>query len=227
MKLKRIIHLALFSLILTLTGCTAWLWAGGNGGGFIPGSGDIVTTHNETKEIAKDTVRAFGKAQNNQQIVMMGDTYWYFINTAHTNELQKLLHTKLPKAFSTQKNQPFGLYLDSNAKSFSTGYFSLYYQPKTTQETNTLKALGFTPTKYDPQTYRKQYKFEGEMYKKADNIKLEYQFETALPISIRVSKSETHIDGSLLATKVATTPLALAADIIFIPAMLIMLPFMD
>ncbi|QIM62741.1 hypothetical protein A1D29_05225 [Pasteurellaceae bacterium Orientalotternb1] len=199
-----------------------WKW-----GSFIPGSGDIVTTHNETKEIAKDTVRAFGKTQNNQQIVMMGDTYWYFISSVHTNELQKLLNTKLPKAFSTQKNQPFGIYLDSNAKGFSTGHFSLYYQPKTAQETSTIKTLGFTPTKPDPQIYRKQYKFEGEMYKKADNIKLEYQFETALPVSIQVSKRETNVDGSLLATKVATTPLALAADIILIPAMLIMLPFMD
>lgn len=227
MKLKQMLRTSLFSTLFALSGCTAWLWAGGNSSGFIPGSGNIVTTQHETKEIATDTVRAFGKTKNDQQIVMMGDTYWYFIDAKHTDALQKLLSTKLPKAFGTLRNEPFNVYLGTDTKAFGTGLFTLYYIPQNAKEIKTLTELGFASTKEKPTVYTKSYNLSGQIYKKAENINTEYQFETALPISIKVSKSETDIDGSLLATKVAATPLALAADIILLPAALIMLPFMD
>ncbi|MDO5054412.1 MAG: hypothetical protein Q4D86_03735 [Pasteurella oralis] len=226
MKFKHILRIFAFSLFFTLSGCTAGLWAGGQNSSFIPGSSDIISTDIKAKEIAKDTIRAFGRTKDKQQIVMIGDSYWYFISPKQTEQLQTLLNTKLPKAFNTKANKPIRINLTKSAKGFSTDSLWLHYQPKTEREIKIVRELGFRKTS-KPEIYAKEYYFEGEIYKKAENIKLEYQFETTLPVSINTLESETNIDGSLLLTKIAATPVALATDIILLPVLLITLPFVD
>lgn len=213
--MKHLIKICLMSLSFLLSGCTALLW----------GEDPAVRSHTHYEQFATDTVRAFGKTQakNNEQLVMIGDNYWYFIAQKDTAELLKVLNTKLPKAFATSNNKPFEVRLEGDAQSFYSS-FTLYYEPQNDNEKNVLKALGFTSAK-NPKLYEKDYYVSGKIYRSSKKINQSYQFETALPISIQIGKTSSRVDPAKLLEKIAITPLTLAGDVVLVAVALVVYPF--
>ncbi|MGQ0286627.1 hypothetical protein ACT2CV_05440 [Pasteurellaceae bacterium 22721_9_1] len=212
--MKKLIKLGVIGLSVILSGCTMLLW-----------DYDPVTEETVKREdFAKDNVRAFGQTKTNQQLVMMGDTYWYFINPEESAELFKVLNTKLPKAFSTAQNQPFNVVLSENAKSFYSN-FTLYYEPQNSKEKAILENLGFNPTKQNPKLYNKGYRLTGEMYLKANDVARNYQFETPLPIHIKTEKTSTKITDPVgFVAKVVATPAMLVGDVALVGLAILLSP---
>lgn len=212
--MKHLVKVCLVGLSLLLSSCTIFLWS----------HDPAVRSHTYYEQSAMDTVRAFGKTQakNNEQLVMIGDSYWYFIDERNTAELLKVLNTKLPKAFSTPNNKPFKVLLADDAQSFSSS-FTLYYEPQNDNEKNVLKTLDFTSTK-KPGLYEKDYDLKGKIYRSSKKINHHYQFETALPISIQVGKTSSEVDPIKLIEKITMTPITLAGDVVLVAIELVFSP---
>ncbi len=224
MKLTKLINFMVLSASIGMSGCTAWLWAGGNGG-IVPGSGEIVTqTSSHTQTIAQDNVHAFGKSR--ERLVMMGEHYWYFLDEKSTTQMAPIVNAKLPKAFHilnrcTDCKDTFVLTL-TDEKTFGTD-FVLFYPPQRSQEENILRELGF---KKEKQGYTAQFTVKGNIYKASDNLKQDYRFEKALPVRLQqYHAGKTEIDGELLLSKIALTPVTLLGDIIILPLSLFFMPF--
>ncbi|MGX2950635.1 hypothetical protein ACWIUA_07010 [Ursidibacter sp. B-7004-1] len=212
--MKHLIKVGLATLSFILSSCTVMLW----------GANSAVHSHTYYEQSATDTVRAFGKTQdkNNEELVMVGDSYWYFIDKENTADLLKVLNTKLPKAFATSDNKPFEVRLSDNAKVFDST-FTLYYEPQNDNERNVLKELGFSLFK-DNKLYRKHYSLKGKIYRPSKKIDQNYQFETALPISIQVAKTSNSVDPGKLLQNIALTPITLAGDVVLVAITVVLYP---
>lgn len=216
--MNNVLKFCIVSISILLSGCTLFLW----------GHDPAVKSYSSYQDFAKDTVRAFGQTQSKDkaQLVLMGDTYWYFIIPEDTEKLLHVLNTQLPKPFATLDNQPFEIKLDENAKSFHSR-FELYYLPQNQEEKIKLSNLGFKPTEKNPKLYSNSYTLSGEMYRKANDVVKNYQFETALPIDIKLEKTSHYVkDYSKLIKNIAMTPVTLAGDVALLGLGIVLSPLL-
>lgn len=216
--MKNLFKLCIACCTLLFSGCTLIMW----------GHNSAIGENTTYQSFAKDTVRAFGKTQSKDkaQLVLMGDTYWYFIAPEDTEKLLQVLNTQLPKPFATLDNQPFEIKLSENAKSYHSS-FELYYLPQNQEEKTKLLNLGFKPTEKNPKLYSNSYALTGEIYRKANNVIKHYQFETALPIDIKLGKTSRYVkDYSKLIENIGMTPVTLAGDVVLLGLGIVLSPLL-
>ena len=214
MKFRRFVPALLIS-VLTLNGCTAFLWGGNN------------PFHKTTTEktVAKDKIQAFGVvAKDNTQLetgslVMMGKKYWFVVNPKDSAKLKAVLDVKLDKQFQMVQQNPRYAYealpvelKSPEAQTFRSN-FCLRYDTQKVAEIVKLKQLAFKPVELDGKTvYTRCISAEGHYYATPKNVAEDRHFDTAVPVRIYYMETKTSTDVWKLTGNILKTPLALALD---------------
>ena len=201
--------------VLTLNGCTAFLWGENN------------PFHQTTTEktVAKDNIHAFGVvAKDNTQLetgslVMMGKKYWFVVNSKDSAKLKAILDTKLSKRFQMVRQNPKQVYealpvelKSPEAQTFRSN-FCLRYDTQKVAEIAKLKQLAFKPVEIDGKTvYTRCISAEGHYYATPKNVAEDRRFDTAVPVRIYYVETKTSTDVWKLTGNILKTPLALALD---------------
>ena len=214
MKFRRFVPALLIS-VLTLNGCTAFLWGGNN------------PFHKTTTEktVAKDKIHAFGVvAKDNTQLetgslVMMGKKYWFVVNPKDSAKLKAVLDAKLSKRFQMVQQNPKQVYealpvelKSPEAQTFRSN-FCLRYDTQKAAEVAKLKQLAFKPVKLDGKTvYTRCVSAEGHYYATPKNVAEDRRFDTAVPVRIYYVETKTSTDVWKLTGNILKTPFTLALD---------------
>ena len=214
MKFRRFVPALLIS-VLTLNGCTAFLWGGNN------------PFHKTTTEktVAKDNIHAFGVvAKDNTQLetgslVMMGGKYWFVVNSKDSAKLKAILDAKLSKRFQMVRQNPKQVYealpvelKSPEAQTFRSN-FCLRYDTQKVAEIAKLKQLAFKPAEIDGKTvYTRCISAEGHYYATPKNVAEDRRFDTAVPVRIYYVETKTSTDVWKLTGNILKTPFTLALD---------------
>ena len=206
---------ALLVGVLTLNGCTAFLWGENN------------PFHKTTTEktVAKDNIQAFGVvAKDNTQLktgslVMMGKKYWFVVNPKDSAKLKAVLDVKLDKQFQMVQQNPRYAYealpvelKSPEAQTFRSN-FCLRYDTQKVAEIAKLKQLAFKPVELDDKTvYTRCISTEGHYYATPKNVAEDRRFDTAVPVRIYYVETKTSTDVRKLTGNILKTPFTLALD---------------
>ena len=214
MKFRRFVPALLIS-VLTLNGCTAFLWGGNN------------PFHKTTTEktVAKDNIQAFGVvAKDNTQLetgslVMMGKKYWFVVNPKDSAKLKAVLDVKLDKQFQMVQQNPRYAYealpveLKSPEAQTFRSKFCLRYDTQKAAEIAKLKQLAFKPVELDDKTvYTRCISTEGHYYATPKNVAEDRRFDTAVPVRIYYTETKKSTDVQKLTENILQTPFTLALD---------------
>ena len=206
---------ALLVGVLTLNGCTAFLWGENN------------PFHKTTTEktVAKDNIHAFGMvAKDNTQLktgslVMMGKKYWFVVNPKDSAKLKAILDVKLDKQFQMVRQNPRYAYealpvelKSPEAQTFRSN-FCLRYDTQKAAEIAKLKQLAFKPVELDGKTvYTRCISTEGHYYATPKNVAEDRRFDTAVPVRIYYVETKKSTDVRKLTGNILKTPFTLALD---------------
>lgn len=186
------------------------------------------------------------------RLVMLGEKTAYITDVTPQHDLVKALRTtELSKPFdivnmygdseklkvSMSRDNQFSTHSDINN---GKGYVCLGYrfQPADRsalkkREVAILTKLGFklSGSPLEIQEERAPYMrcydtIKGQAYAMSTPLPAEYRFKTPLPVIIESLQGEVEVDNASVAGKVALTPLAIMGDIIMLPVMLPLAPFM-
>ncbi|MDO4879468.1 MAG: hypothetical protein Q3966_09305 [Neisseria sp.] len=200
---------------LMLNACTAMLWR------TFPADG----TETSVREIGSDQVRAFGivRDKNSQlavgSLVMMGDKYWYVVDTEPSRKAAAVLNAGLPQRYTigrgeTGRHGELSVYLEPGQRFRSP--FCLKYTPEQPQETAKLEQLGFNKSQKIGEKENKEYiqcfSISGSFYAKPQQAKQDYRFESPVPVRLMVMDSKTGVDPLTLVRNILFTPVTLALD---------------
>ncbi|WP_373819294.1 hypothetical protein [Glaesserella sp.] len=206
MKLLKILFLSLSTMLLS--GCFTLLnWE----------DREPISSGNQKVEVDEDNLTAFGMVKSTQQLVMIGEKYWFVADAESSKQIKALIDAKLPETFNTYGLQ---VELDKEAKNWKTNAGISYTTADTQAEITKLKQLGFKS--YCPECpkntqYVHQYPLQGQLYKKADiQIAESGKLRKAIPVKLVTEKYQINGVGSTLAT-IALTPITLASDIVTLP----------
>lgn len=225
MKTKVFISMMIMFSILSLSGCTMLLW----------GHDSPMSTTYHYQDAGTDKVHAFGitKQQTTQlqkdQLIMMGEQYWYALTPKSSEDLLAVMNAKLAQRYrifngdNQQELSAMPVELRDEGKHFAS-HFCLRYQPKNAQEKATIEQLSFKALEKQRQIYTRCFYSYGDIYATPANVKADYQFEQTVPVKLTLRHSKTKIeDAGKFAAYVLWTPITLAADI---AGAVIVLPFM-
>ena len=206
---------ALLVGVLTLNGCTAFLWGENN------------PFHKTTTEktVAKDNIHAFGVvAKDNTQLktgslVMMGGKYWFVVNPKDSAKLKAVLDAKLSKRFQMVRQNPKQVYealpvelKSPEAQTFRSN-FCLRYDTQKAAEIAKLKQLAFKPVELDGKTvHTRCISTEGHYYATPKNVAEDRRFDTAVPVRIYYTETKKSTDVQKLTENILQTPFTLALD---------------
>ena len=206
---------ALLVGVLTLNGCTAFLWGENN------------PFHKTTTEktVAKDNIQAFGVvAKDNTQLktgslVMMGKKYWFVVDPKDSAKLKAVLDVKLDKQFQMVQQNPRYAYealpvelKSPEAQTFSSN-FCLRYDTQKVAEIAKLKQLAFKSVELDGKTvYTRCISTEGHYYATPKNVAEDRRFDTAVPVRIYYTETKKSTDVQKLTENILQTPFTLALD---------------
>lgn len=206
MKLVKFLLLSLSAILLS--GCFTMLnWA----------ERDPISSGNEMVEVDSDKLTAFGMLKSTQQLVMIGEKYWFVADAESSKQIKALIDAKLPETFNTYGLQ---VELDKEAKNWKINASISYTTADTQTEIAKLKQLGFEsrcPECPKNTQYVHQYPLQGQLYKKADiQIAESGKLRKAIPVKLVTEKYQINGVGSTLAA-IALTPITLASDIVTLP----------
>ncbi|MGX2950286.1 hypothetical protein ACWIUA_05170 [Ursidibacter sp. B-7004-1] len=208
MKLVKFLFLSLSSILLS--GCfTALNWA----------EIDTVSAGNKLVEVDNDKLTAFGMLKSTQQLVMIGEKYWFVADTESSRQIKSLIDAKLPETFNTNRVR---VVLDKDTKNWKTFDYAISYISADTQsEITKLKQLGFVSRCPEcDKTYNqyiRSYQLQGQIYQKADiKITESDKLRKVIPVTLEKEKYQVNGVGSTLGA-VALTPLTLAFDVVTLP----------
>ncbi|WP_373767812.1 hypothetical protein [Glaesserella sp.] len=206
MKLLKILFLSLSTMLLS--GCFTLLnWE----------DREPISSGNQKVEVDEDNLTAFGMVKSTQQLVMIGEKYWFVADAESSKQIKALIDAKLPETFNTYGLQ---VELDKEAKNWKTNVGISYTTADTQAEITKLKQLGFEsrcPECPKDDQYVQQYRLQGQLYKKADiQIAESGKLRRAIPVKLVTEKYQINGVGSTLAA-IALTPITLASDIVTLP----------
>lgn len=228
-------HIFAAFIALNLTGCiTAHMW-------------DTAPINESTisyQAIGNDKVHAFGIAQTDSaqlksgSLIMMGERYWYALETQDSGIITPVLSAKLSKRyeiFDTKNQQallslPVHLSGEKHSAYFSSN-FCLRYQldeHSKDQEALLLTQLEFIANQENPLQYHRCLSAHGNIFTTPAQHTTQHVFEQYVPVSLYVQhiENKNNVDNLILNTLM--TPIALAADAVIgvalVPAMIASLP---
>lgn len=187
--------------------------------------------------VATDKIHSFGIVnQNNSQldrgsIIMMGEKYWFVINTKDSENLADILNVKLDKQFQIVNSDNYDkslralpVELRNEKEADFTSKFCLRYDTHKTDEVAKLKNLSFkTENSKNKTFYYRCVHANGKYYATPKNLPADYKFEQSVPVSISYTTYKDHFSGAKLAGNIVKTPFTLAADAI---GSVILIPFL-
>ena len=189
---------------------------------------DATTTTHDYQDIGEDKVYAFLQIKQDKDmfktddLVMMGEQYWYVINKdeVEKKKLLSMLNADLSSSYQIDEDK---IKIVINKKKeqqetqglpFHTRDLCLGYDAKNEQEIEKLKQLSFQANKKDkPEHYKQCFFVKGSIYRAPENVPENYRLKNNLAVSLQTHTSETHTNAPLLAGQVLGTAVTLPFDI--------------
>lgn len=217
----------LLSIIILQAACTSVVWNGG-----IYDADRAIDTQTITTQTTHDHIYAFGQMPIHEHrplsgsLVMMGQKYWYAMQSDTSQSMLKALLLGLPKRY--QITAPYsGKRLNRLPITVIDGrYFSsefcLDYVAENGVEQDKLLRLQFQ-VQANSRHFRQCYAIAGKLYHKPSQFQTHHHFHKYMPIELTIKQNTTHIQPNKLARNVLLTPFALAVDTV---SGMVMLPIL-
>lgn len=216
--MKKLFLLPLILSTFLLSGClTTLLWKGmgPSSDKYENKENQIISTDTNEQFITEDKLKTFGTTKDGQQLIMLGEKYWYLFDAKSSKELFGILSMKMSKPF-IRKEEKSKVIISDDGKTFSSSV-ELKYPVINQQEHTQLVKEGFMRSPENLDYVFKKFELKGNIYQSSPELKITNPFNPPLPIALYQTKNETNFNAGLLLKKIAITPVALVGDVLFLP----------